>query len=347
MKTKESVFTKSWNMYLEYFPQEYRDIYFTEEYVKLYEGENKEAECFIYKDRQNVFLLPYLKRKIRLLEDKYFDFETSYGYAGPLISSRDSQFATEAFRNFIYQAKENKIVAGLIKFHPLLNNHEFLSKVCHLVFNRHTIALNLELKEDAIWSEQIHSKHRNSINLAKKNGLLYSVDEKLQHLDTFRDLYISRMDKLGAEKIYFFNDDYFNSIKKNLGKNTFLGLVFFNEKIISAALFFRYGNYGHYHLSASSQDYTKYGPNNFLIYKTALYLKENKAKLLHLGGGNSTSLDDSLYKFKARFSKDRCPFYIGEIIINQHLYKEVCSLWNERFPEKRAKYNKFVLKYAY
>lgn len=340
-------FTKSWNMYLEYFPQKYKDIYFTEEYVKLYEGDQKEAECFIYRDRQNVFLFPYIKRKIKLLGDDYFDFETSYGYAGPLVNSENFQFASEAFRNFIFQAKENRMIAGFIRFHPLLDNYKLLTDECRVVFNRYTIAMNLELKEDTIWSEQIHSKHRNSIKLAQRQGLSYSADEELRHLDIFRELYISKMNKLRAEEFYFFDDNFFNRIKKNLGKNTFLGLVSFNEKVVAAALFFKYGNYGHYHLSASSEDYTKFGSNNFLIYNTALYLKQHKAGLLHLGGGNSSSLDDNLYRFKARFSKDRYSFYTGGVVLDQHLYKEICSIWSEKFPEKREKYNKFVLKYAY
>jgi hypothetical protein len=347
MIVKESLFTNTWNKYLEYFPEEYRDIYFTEEYTRLYEDEGGKPECFIYKDGDNIFLLPYIKRKIGLLDGDYFDFETAYGYGGPLVISRNSQFVSEAFNNFYLQAKENKIVAGFIRFHPLLNNYMLLMNECRVVFNRKTIAMNLELKKDKIWSEQIHFKHRNKINIAQRNGLLYYVDEKLQYLDIFKDLYISKMSKLKADKFYFFKEDYFNNIKKNLGKNTFLGLVFLSDKIIAAALFFKYANFGHYHLSGSSEDYMKYRPNNFLIYKTALYLKEKGTKLFHLGGGNSSSLDDSLYKFKERFSKDKYSFYIGEVIIDQHLYKEVCGIWEEKFPKIKERYKALLLKYRY
>lgn len=343
---KEILFTDVWNNYLKYFHEEDKDIYFTEEYVKLYECEDDHSECFIYKEDNNMLLFPYLKRKIESLDGDYFDFETPYGYGGPITNTDNPDFINRGFSEFIYSSEENKIVAGFIRFHPILNNHKHFIPKCEVVFDRKTIAMNLEPEIDEIWYEQIHSKHRNSIRKAQKLGLIYYADESLQHLDIFINLYRCTMDRLDADNFYFFDNEYFNKIKK-LNKNIFLGLVLCEKEVISGAIFFKYGIFGHYHLAGGLEKFNQYNPNNFLIYNVASYMKEMGVKVFHLGGGTDSSENNSLFRFKRRFSKYEHSFYVGKLILNKNKYEEVCNIWEEKFPEKKQKYYHYLLKYRY
>ncbi|MFC1590165.1 GNAT family N-acetyltransferase [Candidatus Omnitrophota bacterium] len=338
--------TDRWNNYLEYFPERAKDIYFTEEYVRLYANDRDTPECFIYKKGGDILLFPYLKRRIELLREEYFDLETPYGYGGPIANTGDPSFISEAFGHFCSLAKENRIIAGFIRLHPLLGNHISVRDKSHVVFDRKTVAIDLDIEERRIWEEQIHSKHRNSIRKAQGAGLIFNADEGLQYLDDFVKIYRLTVDRLKTDRFYYFDEKYFDRIRA-MGQNVFLGLVFLKKSIISGALFFKYGIFGHFHLAGSLKSYQRYNPNNFLIYNTALYMKRNGVKRFHLGGGTDSSEQNTLYKFKKRFSKNEHSFYFSKLILDEKRYAVLSDVWESKFPEKKKKYSNLVLKHRY
>lgn len=337
---------RSWNAYLGRFRQGETDIYFTEEYVKLYENKDDKAECFIFCEGDKVFLFPYLKREISPFARGYYDIESTYGYGGPIANSGDHDFILRAAREFVETARENKIVAGLIRYHPLLGNHRLLAGVYEPIFDRHTIAMDLRPDRSSIWKEQVHSKHRNSVVKADKLGLVYRVDGSLEELSTFRELYRSTMERVKADRFYDFSDHYFKDLSK-LGDHVFLALALLGGKAIAGALFLRYGAFGHYHLAGSLEEYKECNANNFLIYRTALHLKSAGVTTFHLGGGSDRRPDNRLFKFKRRFSPNEHSFYISKMVVDGEVYKQVCAAWESRYPEKRGTYKGYVLKYRY
>ena len=81
----------AWNECLERFPPDRVDVYFFEEYVRLYEYQGYSAECFLYEEDDDVFAFPHL----RVLRDKYraaHDITTPYGYGGPISNRQDDAF---------------------------------------------------------------------------------------------------------------------------------------------------------------------------------------------------------------------------------------------------------------
>mgnify|MGYP001604019574 FL=1 len=153
------------------------------------------------------------------------------------------------------------------------------------------------------------------------------------------------MQRKCADDFYFFDETYFLNLKKCLQNNIFLGLIIYRDKIIAASLFFHYGIYGHYHLSGRLEEYLHLCPNNLLIYRTALYLKKLGISYFHLGGGINGNSEDSLYKFKKRFSKNESSLYIGKIIFDKELYGKICSVLESQYPERKDRYENILLKY--
>lgn len=346
---KQAVIAKKWNKYLNFLPQTKRDIYFTEEYVKLYEEENNSAECFVYQESENILIFPYLKRKITILNGDFYDFETAYGYGGPVASTDEDIFFSRAWGAFDDYCRSSKIVCGFIRFHPLIRNFDFMlteNNHLNISYDRKTVFIDLRGTQKELW-QNIHPKHRNVIRKAESSGLRFRIDEKLDNLDQFVELYNQRMNVLNADKFYFFNTAYYAALGRRQRGSIFLGLVFLNETIISAALFFRYGIYGHYHLSASLSGFAPYYPNNLLIYKTFFYLKEKGVRFFHLGGGSSRSEDNGLYKFKKRFSNTEGDFYIGKFIFEPEIYRKITQLWEESFSQNKETYKSFLLRYRY
>jgi serine/alanine adding enzyme len=336
----------SWNQLLLNIPSSGRDLYFNEEFLKLYEG-NGEAVCFIFEEGVNLFLFPFIKTKFSYKGTEFWDFESPYGYGGPITNSKDCNFINRAQLEFMKFMEANGFIAGLVKFHPLLNNQDLLAGCSTLTFNRHTVGIDLTQDMESIWNEQIHSKHRNSIRKAEKAGLSCVIDADYVEYEGFRELYNETMKKKNANDFYFFNDDYFESFKKKFLHNSFLGHVKIADKIISSAIFFYSEKYAHYHLAGSDIQHLSLNPNCFLLYKVAEYLKSLEIQIFHLGGGTDTSENNPLFRFKARFSNKRYEFYIGEIIFNSSLYNQICDDWRLSNPDKAVFYKDKLLKYRY
>ena len=72
----------TWNKYLDLIPDNKRDVYFFEEYVKLYQDDISKALCVVAQENDNILLLPIIRRQF----ETFFDFETPYGYGGPLVN---------------------------------------------------------------------------------------------------------------------------------------------------------------------------------------------------------------------------------------------------------------------
>jgi serine/alanine adding enzyme len=338
---------KDWSALLLDIPVSERDVYFSVEYLSLYESEVDSAECFVFRSGDDLYLLPYLKRSHRIEDTVYYDFETAYGYGGPLSNSRDPEFLRQAEQALCEACSAADIVAGFVRFSPWLKNHDLVMEQSCLLFDRKTVAMDLSVDETEIWTKQIHSKHRNVIRKAEREGLTFEVDADFKYMDAFISLYRGTMARLVADDFYFFTDEHFRMLAETLRGAAFLGVVFSDGKIVSAAIFLHSGMYGHYHLSGSDAAYQYLAPNNFMLHRAALHLKEMGVERFHLGGGNDGSEDNSLLKFKRRFSPDCLDFYIGKFVFHPHTYNRVCMQWEQDFPEKIAQYGNRLLKYRY
>lgn len=334
-----------WNEVLDTFLPAERDIYLREEYVRLYETDTEKSVCCVVNDGEQTMLFPFLSRTFDYRGERLHDFETAYGYGGPIWHHADDQFKAAALQMMVDDLKNQNYVAGFVRFHPLLNNYQVFS-VGKVIKDRKTVAIDLSLNENDIWMQEIHTKNRNVIKKGEKNGLTFVVDDDFQYLPEFVRLYDATMDKLTADDFYYFKQQYYEEYVKTL-PNSFLGIVLCDDKMVSAAIFMYEGEYGHYHLSGSDVSALKLSPNNFMLWHAALELKRRGVKVFHLGGGTTSAEDDSLFCFKSRFSKHIYQFCLGKLIFNEHLYHDICTDWEIKNPDKVEHYKHFLLKYKY
>lgn len=341
-----TIISEHWNQYLSLYKPEQKDAYYTEEYVKLYETDSERAHCYVYTEGDNCFLMPFLSRSFSHKGETYYDFETAYGYGGPIYNTDDSDFIQNAWKAFMKYANDNHYVCGFVRFHPLLNNIEGFEKVGKLFLDRKTVAIDLSEGIDAAWMNEIHTKNRNVIKKGEKNGLKFIVDDNYERLPEFIDLYNSTMDKLSAEDFYYFQNTYYENLKTNI-KDSFLGLVENQGKIIAAAIFFYSLPYGHYHLAGSDKNALSLSPNNFLLWNAAKELAGRGVQTFHLGGGTDGREDNSLFQYKRKFSKSEYQFSFGKLMFNQEVYDSVVADWEAKNPEKAEKMKYILLKYKY
>jgi hypothetical protein len=336
--------TKSsdWDKYLSFMRNpKLEDIYYTQEYYKLYENNGDGAgRCFIYRRDDKMVMYPFMINEIRgyKLDKTYYDIETAYGYGGPISNSDDKAFLKEFEKAFIEYCEASNIVAEFIRFHPLMRNETIFNKDIEVLHNRTTVYLDLASGVGSIWENHIKSKDRNMIRKAEKNGLRVV---KGSDFDAFKEIYEETMDKVQAGNYYYFNDEYYNTIKKN--KSYILLNVIKDDMVIASAIFMHFGEYFHYHLAGSKKEYLKYAPNNLLLWEAIKLACETSAAMFHFGGGLTNSLEDPLFKFKSSFSKTYSNYYIGKRVHNTEVYNYLINEWEKN----NAKKAKILLQYKF
>lgn len=335
--------TDRWNNYLDKFEDNQCDVYYSEEYVKLYESEEGKAFCAICEEDDNILLMPFIRKEI----DGYYDFETAYGYGGPIANTTDKCWIDVSFDELKDLFLREKYVCGFIRFHPLLNNVDICKKHFPVLFDRNTVAINTAEEPESMWRKQMTSKNRNMIRKAERNGLAYSAEYDFASMDDFVKLYNATMKRLNAEKFYFFDENYYRSFREKFKGKAFLGTVRKESELICAAIFMYSTNYGHYHLEGSNHVFSNMAANNLLLWKTAEEFHKHGVEEFHLGGGYNSDPDNSLLKFKKSFSNNMKDFYIGKWIINEEKYSELKRIWADNNPDKVDKLGCLLLCYRY
>lgn len=341
----------TWTNYLNRISNIPKDIYYTPEYYKLYEelGDGK-ALCFVFEYENDIAIYPFLINSVNnigyQLDHEYYDIQGAYGYNGFLTSNTDDKFLARFESAFTQYCNEKRIIAEFTRFHPLLGN-QLYSKELNVINDRETVFLDLSQTWDYIWTNEFSSKNRNMIRKAEKIGYKCEIISKPDRaaIDEFIMIYHRSMKLVNANNYYFFNHQYFHNTFKYLCDSSFL----FNIKnemgdTVCSSIFFKFGDYFHYHLSGRSEQADN-AVNNFLLSEAIKYAKTLAIKFIHLGGGRTNSEEDSLLKFKKSFSKSSSLFSIGKRIHDGIIYSKVEQDWISRYPLEVEKNRNFLLKY--
>lgn len=312
------------------------EIYFEEDYVKIYElnGEGT-LEVFEFENDLGKVRYLFLKREIDLLKKKYYDIITPYGYGGPQFFPKTQEKLLKLISDFRVEfdgyCKKNKIVSEFIRFHPILKNHRFLEKYIKTINAGTTIYIDLSSEEEILLN--MKRTCRKSIRRSMENGFRVEMDNSEEAWDKFMGLYYMTMNKNKAEGYYYFSREYFKNMRTLLGERAIIFKTTYKEKIVSAILVLAGEDGIHGHLHATDPEYYRKSPNNILIYTVALWGLKNGYKSFHLGGGYGGS-EDALYKFKSAFNKNGAlKFYIGKKIHDFKVYDNLIKLHEEKRPE--------------
>jgi hypothetical protein len=344
--------SEQWNSFIDKLPVEQQDIYFTPEYYSLYQNLGDGiAECFIFEKDGEIALFPYLINSINSLgyklEKEYFDIQGAYGYNGVVSSCYDKSFIDSYFKTFNQYAKNRRIVVEFTRFHPVLKNHLFSCNHNTISFNRKTVFLNLS--NDPLFHFRLfQTSTKKQIKRAQNRyNLTVDVAEKISssHLSYFLNIYHESMRRINTSDYLYFNEDYFKQIL-NL-KSSVLLTAYSEQNPIAAIIVLKYKNYLHGHLGGTSTEYISMHPFSLLYYQMVNYGVKNGFKILHVGGGNSGDLNDTLLNFKMNFSNTLMDFYTGKSIYDQTVYDQIVKEWSDKYPEKVEMYAKQTLKYRY
>ena len=302
------------------------DVYYLSGYVRAFEihGDG-EPQLLYYEDNGLRGIYVYMKRKTAI--DGVYDSITPYGYGGFLLEGDQSEEnLKELWVAYVQKMKEMNIVDNFVRYHPVLANAVPMKMCSDVIDLGKTVAMDLT-SEDVIWTN-IHSKNRNMIRKAEKNGIVIKHGQGLELFDEFIKIYNATMDKDNAEEYYYFKPEFYRSIHEDLKDNYEMFWAEFEGKIIAMSIMIFANGRLNYHLSGSDIEYRNLAPSNLLLYKAAIWGCEKGMKTFHLGGGVGSG-EDNLFKFKIAFNRfSDYQFSIAKHIFDKEIY--------DRLVEERA-----------
>jgi hypothetical protein len=325
------------------------DVYFRPAYAMLHAGPESRAEAFAYEAGGEVFFMPWLVHPIACpaLARPAFDFETPYGYGGPLATTPDPAFLAEAWTALGDASRARGIVCGFLRLHPLLENHRFCpATFVDVVRDRETVVLTLDRDPKTLWSGY-SSKTRGKVRKGQKAGVEVQMYSDAEALATFATLYETHMTELDAHEDYFFGEAYFRKIR-DLGAGTFRVYLARHEgRTLGGALVLLSRRWAHYHLSSSLKAFFPLVPSNVLRHAVAMDLLNGPWEKLHFGGGRTSDPKDRLLTFKAGYSPERAVFRFGKYMADREAYDTLCAWWTETHPDLAGRFGARFLKYRY
>jgi hypothetical protein len=310
------------------------DIYHLPEYVDLESRRNNAIpEAILIIEDEKIFFVPYLLRRCddlfnaSLTSQEVFDVISPYGYPGILLSEAAAstpEFIESAIDQMITVLRSKHVCSVFFRLHPILNcslNNILSPDICQV--NGETVSVDLRLSEAEIW-QQTRSEHRNKINRCKRLGMTARMVSFKQYINEYMTIYEETMNRVGADKLYYFSYDYFSALA-NLDEKLHLCIVEWEKQAICAGLFTECCGIVQYHLGGTRTKFLQQAPSKLMFDYVRFWAREHGNEVFHLGGGVG-GRKDSLYHFKAGFSKQRHSFLTLRIVTDENKYRHLANL---------------------
>ncbi len=310
----------------EYFDFSKLDAFHTPEVLSVLYSDDWYAVLITLDDK--AFFHTFSKQLIQ--ETGFYDIEPFLGYSGPVLNTDDKSFLNDALTIYSSFCREEKIIAEIIRFNPLLQNHLLFedSDLVKLVLAKE-IVITKTYKDADLQLAEFSKSRKRDIKAAEKFCTL-NIQDSNKNLKEFLGVYINSLDRINASKIWYFSKSFFERVRKSTQFKIFE--VKDSQKICSTSLVIDHPLANYYFLAANSTPPVT-GANDYLIYTVAKWSAQKGIGSLILGGGNTPSDKDPLLLYKKKFAKHTSSFYIGKMVHAKEVFDKLCSSAIARKPE--------------
>jgi carbamoyl-phosphate synthase large subunit len=285
------------------------DFYHLPQYHGLAEKEGEgSARLLVYREGNHVIALPLLLRNLdevavsTVIGTGWMDATSVYGYPGPIASAAVMPAAVIA--NFQAALRERlrtwRVVTVFSRLNSFLPQRPLLTGLGDFQVSQ-TVSIDLTLPISVQ-----RSKYRRTLNKAiarlRQRGLTVVRDPEGSHFDAFVRIYHETMHRVEAEGRYFFPASYFAALRESLGSRLELFMCLDREKPVCGGLFGACHGILQGHLGGTLDEALHMAPMKLLYDEVRLWGSAQGFRVLHLGGGRTTDLDDPLLYFKRGFS---------------------------------------------
>jgi dTDP-4-amino-4,6-dideoxygalactose transaminase len=308
------------------------DFHHLPQYHRIEERRHKAVgHLFAYCEGDYLIALPLLLSSVGEILPGWNDATSVYGYGGPVASHK--RMPESVIRNFQAGLREElyerRVIAVFSRLHPLIPQQDLLSGLGECRSIGPTISVDL-----AQSPQEQREKYRTSVKrLIKRRHEEGSVaclhDPEKRYLTEFARIYEETMDRVQAAPAYFFGEDYFRELARELGPVLHLFIAKLGSRPIAACLLTICDGIVQYHLGGTRTEFLTLSPMTLLFDAVRLWAGKHGAHTFHLGGGVGGK-EDSLFHYKAGFSDRRHNFATWRWVVAPEIYRGLCERWNRQ-----------------
>ncbi len=293
-----------------------------------------EPLLFVFEHARGSAALPLLIRPVDSVKGlegcRDHDAVSVYGYPGLLTSIKATERSAGSFRrqfaNAFREAMERLgVVSIFVRQNPMIDSSWLFSSLGQVATQGPAVAIDLTKPDQEQLGAMRHG-HRSDVRRARNSGMIVYEDPDFDRIHVFRGLYEQTMQRVGAASKYYFPKTYYDDLRRQMGEKVKLVFCERAGRMISGAIFLLSVNAIQYHLSGTSTAHLdERGASKLILDETRIWGVENGFKWFHLGGGLGAR-EDSLFRFKAGFSKTRLSFSTAKMVIRADAYRELSGL---------------------
>ena len=319
----------------DYFSRSRLDAFLDEDVLSVIHGDNW---CSVLlAERGNALLHVFAKKPIG--ETGWYDIEPFIGYAGPVSTTADPSFLAAALESYRDICLGERIVAEVIRFSPILENHSvFADSAIDVVVAKPIIVVACENEESEMMA-RYSGFCRNRIRRGSKEVTFHEMD-RTREMETFAAFLSESLDRVGAESAWRFSPAFFERARDS--EKFSLYRVARGDEMLCACMVIFHPRSAYYFLVATSPRRV-HGANEILVHGIAREAAARGIPHLILGGGNSDAADDPLLRFKSKFSRAPVPFHIGKLVHEPAVFATLRDAAERASPSIVG--SKFFLKY--
>ncbi|MBV8213447.1 MAG: GNAT family N-acetyltransferase [Verrucomicrobia bacterium] len=291
------------------------------------------AHLFTYCEGDYLIALPLLLRPVGGGPSGWNDATSVYGYGGPVASHESMpQRVVQKFQAALREALvERRVIAVFSRLHPLIAQYDLLAGLGECRSSGRTVSIDLTLPVEG-QRAQYRGGHKRLINKQRREGIVTCLyDQEKRFLSEFVSIYEETMRRVNAEHTYFFREDYFSQLVRELRPVLQLFVAVTGGKAAAGGLVTSCNGIVQYHLGGTRDEFVKLSPMTLILDTVRLWANEIGARAFHLGGGVGAK-EDSLFSYKAGFSDRRHNFKTWRWVLAPEIYGELC--------ERRARINR-------
>ena len=245
----------------DYFSRSRLDAFLDEDVLSVIHGDNW---CSVLlAERGNALLHVFAKKPIG--ETGWYDIEPFIGYAGPVSTTADPSFLAAALESYRDICLGERIVAEVIRFSPILENHSvFADSAIDVVVAKPIIVVACENEESEMMA-RYSGFCRNRIRRGSKEVTFHEMD-RTREMETFAAFLSESLDRVGAESAWRFSPAFFERARDS--EKFSLYRVARGDEMLCACMVIFHPRSAYYFLVATSPRRV-HGANEILVHGIA------------------------------------------------------------------------------
>jgi len=269
-------------------------------YKSVHESGEWQPLGICLKDEQDKIiglLCAYLQREGDGIRGKMSSRSVIFG--GPLVKEEQSIIYIKLIKAYEEKIKKKAIYTQFRNLRDLSDHKKTFSTLGYQYKEHLNIHVDLTKTEDELWKE-VHSKRKNEIRRARREGVTFLVEDSSEALDACRKIL---EEVYSRARLPYPSHGFFHSLHRNSSDRQ--GLRIFTArregKIIGCMLGLVYRETIYDFYAGSLRRYYRYYPNDLIPWEVFLWGKRHGYQVFDFGGAGKPDVPYGVRDYKKKF----------------------------------------------